>query len=124
MIDVELLDTGDLSPRQAEVLARICQGKPDKVIARELAISIKTVEANCAEIYARMHTRQATINARCATIAQAVARGMVRLSSTALVWLLMVSSVDIDDQALRSSRIRAARGVRVVSVRMAGKGLV
>ncbi len=48
-----------LSPRQQEVLAKVIQGKPNKVIARELGISDTTVSSHVAAVMAAMdvHTR-------------------------------------------------------------------
>ena len=76
----EIVDSGGLSERQAEVLRLICEGATDKSIARRLAISAKTVAANTDQIYLRMAIRQDAINMRCTAIATAVARGMIRLN--------------------------------------------
>jgi DNA-binding NarL/FixJ family response regulator len=44
-----------LTPRESEVLARLRQGKPNKVIAHELKISIGTVKVFVRRILAKLH---------------------------------------------------------------------
>jgi DNA-binding NarL/FixJ family response regulator len=78
-VQAEVVDIGCLTKRQSEILRLVCEGATDKVIARELSISIKTVSANCEQIYLRMAIRQNAINTRCTAIATAVARGMVKI---------------------------------------------
>jgi DNA-binding NarL/FixJ family response regulator len=43
-----------LTERQAEVVERVAHGKPDKVIARELRISIDTVRAHIQQAASRV----------------------------------------------------------------------
>ncbi|MFT3820566.1 MAG: response regulator transcription factor [Rubrivivax sp.] len=43
-----------LTPRQRDVLAQLARGRPNKQIARDLGISIKTVEYHRAELIARL----------------------------------------------------------------------
>jgi two-component system response regulator FixJ len=49
------LDT--LTPRQGEVLDRLVKGQPNKVVAAELGISERTVEAHRASIMEKMQAR-------------------------------------------------------------------
>jgi two-component system response regulator DctR len=51
------LDT--LSPREREVMGCVLQGKLNKVIADELAISMRTVEVHRARIFAKMGVKSA-----------------------------------------------------------------
>lgn len=44
------LDSLDLTPRQAEVLALLLQGKPNKLIARDLGLSVETVKDHVAAV--------------------------------------------------------------------------
>jgi len=48
-----------LSPREREVMARVLDGKLNKVIADDLAISMRTVEVHRARIFAKMGVRSA-----------------------------------------------------------------
>ena len=43
-----------LTPRESEVMERVTQGKPNKVIAHELNVSIKTVEVHRARMMEKM----------------------------------------------------------------------
>jgi len=114
-IYAKVIDKRDLTDRESEILALICEAAPDKVIARKLAISIKTVSAHCEHIYLKLQVRQASINVRCATIGNAVARGMVQLSTTALCLWLMLSTAGLDDQAIRVGRPKSAGHMSVRS---------
>ncbi len=76
----EIIWPNNLTPRESEILALICEAKPDKVIARDLGISSGTVHTHIDTIYLKMDIRKASINARCAAIVSAVIQGMVRLS--------------------------------------------
>jgi len=80
-IKAEVIDKKNLTEQESQILALICEGAPDKVIARKLAISIKTVSHHCEHLYFKLQVREASINVRCAVIANAVVRGMVRLST-------------------------------------------
>lgn len=44
------LEALDLTPRQAEALALLLQGKPNKIIARELGVSVETVKDHVAGV--------------------------------------------------------------------------
>jgi DNA-binding CsgD family transcriptional regulator len=109
MIKGTLLDRGVLTAREAEVLVCLCEGSPNKVIARRLAISAKTVGAHLDRIYLKLGARSASIDARCATISVAISRGMVSVASKALVWLLLVSAVSWDESAMVRGLTSAAR---------------
>jgi FixJ family two-component response regulator len=43
-----------LTPRESEVMERVTQGKPNKLIAHELKVSIKTVEVHRARVMEKM----------------------------------------------------------------------
>jgi len=105
-LKAEVINTGNLTPRECEVLALLCEGQVDKAIARRLAISLYTAKCHLENIYGKLDVREASINARCAAIASAVARGLVRISSTALCVCLMISFVSQDGQALRPPSAR------------------
>lgn len=47
---VEALEGLSLTPRQTDVLALLLQGKPNKVIARELGVSVETVKDHVAAV--------------------------------------------------------------------------
>jgi DNA-binding NarL/FixJ family response regulator len=46
--------SADLSPRERDVLRLVAQGRPNKLIARELGISEKTVKAHLTSIFQRI----------------------------------------------------------------------
>jgi DNA-binding NarL/FixJ family response regulator len=50
----------DLTPRELDVLRLIARGLPNKLIARRLGISRRTVEVHLAEIYRAMHVQNRT----------------------------------------------------------------
>lgn len=100
-LKAEVINTIDLTPRECEVLALLCEGQVDKAIARRLAISLYTVKDHLDNLYSKLDVREASINTRCAAIASAVAHGLVRISSTALCLCLMISFMAQDGQTLR-----------------------
>ncbi len=113
MLKASIVDKQDLTERESAVLQLICEGAVDKVIARQLAISIKTVEAHTVHIYTKLQVRQASINARCAAVGEAITRGMVKF----LTVVLIISAVGLDnDQAARVGRTRLP-SVRIVRVK-------
>lgn len=65
-----------LTPREREVLQLIAEGYTNQGIARELYISVKTVEAHKAHIMAKLHARN-----RADLIRYAIRKGIVRLES-------------------------------------------
>jgi len=48
-----------LTPREYEVMLRIVQGKLNKLIADELGISQRTVEAHRVKVFRKLNTRNA-----------------------------------------------------------------
>lgn len=48
-----------LTPRERDVMAYVAMGKPNKVIAAELGVSQRTVEAHRARIFQKMRVRNA-----------------------------------------------------------------
>jgi two-component system response regulator FixJ len=61
--------TAALSPREREVLDALMAGKPNKVIAYDLGISVRTVEAHRARMLERLGTRSTAEAIRLAVIA-------------------------------------------------------
>ena len=53
-----------LTPREKEVLYPVAEGKPNKLIAMELGISMRTVEAHRARIFYKLGVRNAVQLAR------------------------------------------------------------
>jgi len=48
-----------LTPREAEVMQRVVEGQPNKLIAEALGISVRTVEVHRAHIFDKMQVRSA-----------------------------------------------------------------
>ncbi len=48
-----------LTPRERDVMAYVATGKPNKVIAAELGVSQRTIEAHRARIFQKMKVRNA-----------------------------------------------------------------
>jgi two-component system, LuxR family, response regulator FixJ len=57
-----------LTPREREVLALVADGEPCKIIARQLGISIRTVEGHRAHIIDKLSARGSSDLVRLATI--------------------------------------------------------
>ncbi len=68
-IDAVRQNLDKLTPREREVLERVLESMPNKIIAGELNISIKTVELHRANMMTKMQTRSVTELARLALIA-------------------------------------------------------
>ena len=71
------LDRPGLTERELEVLTMVCAALPDKVIARRLAVSAKTVSTHLEHIYLKLSVRGEAQNARCAAILAAFDLGLV-----------------------------------------------
>lgn len=54
-----------LTPRERDVMAYVALGKPNKIIAAELGVSQRTIEAHRARIFQKMQVRNAVELARC-----------------------------------------------------------
>ncbi|MEO6983992.1 MAG: LuxR C-terminal-related transcriptional regulator [Paralcaligenes sp.] len=54
-----------LTPRERDVMAYVAMGKPNKIIAAELGVSQRTVEAHRARIFQKMRVRNAVELVRC-----------------------------------------------------------
>ena len=80
MFKAILLNKGTLSDREAEVLRCLCEGLPDKCIARVLNISIKTVDAHLKHVYLKLDVKQNAINSRVAAILTALNDGLVQVT--------------------------------------------
>jgi len=114
-LDTEILDKKQLTSREADVLKLVCDGLPDKLIARALGISIKTVSTHIDHIYEKLGIRWASINTRCTAISLAVASGMVKIGLH-LVFAVLILQTALLDQAVMRARVRAPRVVRVKRV--------
>lgn len=62
-----------LTPRERHVMDYVVSGKPNKVIAAELGLSQRTVEAHRARIFQKLQVRNAIELTRC-LLTQHVAR--------------------------------------------------
>jgi two-component system response regulator DctR len=49
----------ELTEREREVMQRVAQGMPNKLVAAELAISVRTVEVHRARVFDKMGVRSA-----------------------------------------------------------------
>ncbi|RTZ41757.1 helix-turn-helix transcriptional regulator [Candidimonas sp. SYP-B2681] len=54
-----------LTPRERDVMDYVVLGKPNKIIAAELGVSQRTIEAHRARIFQKMQVRNAVELARC-----------------------------------------------------------
>ncbi|HWK71835.1 response regulator transcription factor [Pollutimonas sp. M17] len=54
-----------LTPRERDVMDYVARGKPNKIIAAELGVSQRTVEAHRARIFQKMQVRNAVELAHC-----------------------------------------------------------
>ncbi len=48
-----------LTPRERDVMAYVARGKPNKIIAAELGVSQRTIEAHRARIFQKLRVRNA-----------------------------------------------------------------
>ncbi len=54
-----------LTPRERDVMGYVVSGKPNKIIAAELGVSQRTVEAHRARIFQKLRVRNAVELTRC-----------------------------------------------------------
>ncbi|TAL84877.1 MAG: LuxR family transcriptional regulator [Candidimonas sp.] len=54
-----------LTPRERDVMTYVAMGKPNKIIAAELGVSQRTVEAHRARIFQKMQVRNAVELVHC-----------------------------------------------------------
>ena len=92
--ETQLLNKGDLTEREAEVLRLICNALSDKDIARALVISIKTVTSHIEHIYLKLDVRGESLNRRACVIRSAISRGMVRFMSVVLCVAMVGNDAD------------------------------
>ena len=103
---VEVNDPGEIfTVKERGVLALLCQGLLKKQMADVLCRSAKTIEKHIDQIHKKLDTHHPA-----ATVATAVARGLVTISKLCLVYALCLGAVDLDVDARRPP----ARSVRVV----------
>jgi DNA-binding CsgD family transcriptional regulator len=129
--EVEFVDQGRFTPREADVALGIAQGHSDKVIARLLGMSIRTVQVHTQNIYEKLELHSASIaentaaiNNRCYAVMVMVARGMISVSLKSVIAVLIFSSTlpDFDDKQDSALRIRHARSRGRVHVVQAKRG--
>jgi two-component system response regulator FixJ len=72
-----------LSPREREVLDALVAGRPNKVIAHDLGISVRTVEVHRARMMERLGVRQLAEAIRLAVMARLAPRPSLRNESSA-----------------------------------------
>lgn len=54
-----------LTPRERDVMHYVALGKPNKLIAAELGVSQRTIEAHRARVFQKLHVRNAVELVRC-----------------------------------------------------------
>lgn len=113
MINVDVIDKGDLTAQEANVLKLLCANFGNKLIAKELGITVKTVDTHLQRIYVKLHVQNKRVNARCAAITHAIAAGMVKVS---LLGVMMVMFVQHDAMAMRTMRSAQRVATRQVAV--------
>ena len=64
-VDVENNYFAALTPRERDVMDYVALGKPNKIIAAELGVSQRTIEAHRARIFQKMRVKNAVELARC-----------------------------------------------------------
>jgi DNA-binding CsgD family transcriptional regulator len=122
--NVELVDSGRFTPRESDVALKIAEGHSDKMIARLLGMSIRTVGVHTQSIYEKLELHSASIaentaaiNNRCYAVMAMVARGMINVSLKSMVAVLIFNAALLDDESLRSRHARARGRVNVAQVR-------
>ena len=111
-IEVRVVDRGELSRAEAEVLAGICQGRGVAELAETRFRSVKTVGAQVESIY-----RKLGVHSAAQAVSLTIARGMVQLSLKSLCLALALSFVVAGEQAQARP---ATRVPRPVSTRVRG----
>jgi DNA-binding CsgD family transcriptional regulator len=124
MFNVEIIDTGRFTPRESDVALKMAEGHSDKVIARLLGMSIRTVQVHTQHIYEKLELHSASIsentaaiNNRCYAVMVMIAKGMINVSLKSLVVVLIFNAAALDDQSLRARPARSRGRVNVVQVR-------
>lgn len=54
-----------LTPRERDVMGHVASGKPNKIIAAELGVSQRTIEAHRAKVFQKLQVRNAVELAHC-----------------------------------------------------------
>jgi len=113
-IKAEIIDRGPLTEREADVARLMAEGHADKVIARILAISIKTVSVHASSIYLKLQAHSASaqantaaINSRCRAVSVMIARRMIDVSIKSVALVLIFNMAQLDDELLRHRSGRA-----------------
>ena len=101
---------GLFTPREGRVLELLCEGRLKKQMADDLCRSAKTLEKQIDGIHKKLGTHHPA-----ATVATAVARGLVTISTLCMVYALCLGSINLNADARRPP----ARTARVVRVREA-----
>lgn len=67
MVNERSLDAllSTLTPRERDVMHHVAMGTPNKIIAAELGVSQRTIEAHRARGFQKLHVRNAVELARC-----------------------------------------------------------
>jgi DNA-binding CsgD family transcriptional regulator len=124
MFNVEIVDSGRFTPREADVAQKLVEGHSDKVIAKLLGMSIRTVQVHTQKIYEKLQLHNASIaentaaiNSRCYAVALMVARGMVNISLKSLVAVLVFNAAVLDDESLRARQTRVRVRGHLVQVK-------
>lgn len=108
VVSAEIIDQGPLTDREAEVARLMTEGHADKVIAKMLDISYRTVNAHAGNIYVKLQIHStsavantAAINCRCWAISQLIARGLIGVSIKLMSLVLIFNVAQVDDELLR-----------------------
>lgn len=119
MIKAEMINPGRFTQREAQVATRMAEGHADKIIARLLAISIRTVNVHANNIYEKLglysesiDSNMAAINIRVYAVAVMIAKGMVSVSIKLVAVVLIFNMAQLDDEVVRA---RSGR-VRTISI--------
>jgi DNA-binding CsgD family transcriptional regulator len=122
-IKAEMINQGRFTQREAQVATLMAEGHADKIIARLLAISIRTVNVHANNIYEKLELYSASIddntaaiNSRVYAVAVMIAKGMVSVSIKSVALMLISNMAQLDDEFMRSRSGRVR--VRVPAARM------